>query len=50
MTMALSPQLSTHLHFIDSRVISLDLDLSAAAPEKMLAQICYNDCGASEDD
>ena len=32
MTMALLPQISTH--FIDSRVISLDLDLSAGTPEK----------------
>jgi hypothetical protein len=30
--MSLSPQLSTH--FVDSRVISFDLDLSAATPEK----------------
>ena len=32
LTMTLSPQLTTH--FVDSRVISFDSDLSAATPEK----------------
>jgi len=32
LTMLLSPQLTTH--FVDSRVLSFDLDLSAATPEK----------------
>ena len=31
LTMSLSPQLTTH--FVDSRVISFDLDLSATTPE-----------------
>ena len=31
LTMSLSPQLTTH--FVDSRVISFDLDLSAATPD-----------------